>query len=62
MQVMTQLAFKGQCREAFELYEKVLGGKISSAIGLQVTHPRRNLHDHKRHPKNQRPSFLLSFN
>ena len=28
MQVMTQLAFKGQCRRAFELYEKVLGGKI----------------------------------
>ena len=27
--VMTQLAFKGQCREAFELYERVLGGKIS---------------------------------
>ena len=24
--VMTQLAFKGQCREAFELYERVLGG------------------------------------
>lgn len=29
MQVMTQLSFKGECREAFELYEKVLGGKIS---------------------------------
>ena len=29
MQVMTQLAFKGQCRQAFELYEKVLGGKIA---------------------------------
>jgi PhnB protein len=29
MQVMTQLAFNGQCREAFELYEKVLGGKIT---------------------------------
>ena len=29
MQVMTQLAFNGQCRAAFELYEKVLGGKIS---------------------------------
>ena len=29
MPVMTQLAFKGQCREAFELYEKVLGGKIA---------------------------------
>ena len=29
MRVMTQLAFNGQCREAFELYENVLGGKIS---------------------------------
>jgi PhnB protein len=29
MQVMTQLAFNGQCREAFERYEKVLGGKIT---------------------------------
>lgn len=28
-QLMTQLAFKGQCRQAFELYERVLGGKIS---------------------------------
>ncbi len=28
MQVMTQLAFNGRCREAFELYEMVLGGKI----------------------------------
>ena len=29
MQVMTQLAFNGQCREAFELYEKGLSGKIA---------------------------------
>jgi PhnB protein len=29
MKMMTQLAFKGQCRQAFELYEKVLGGKIA---------------------------------
>ena len=29
MQVMTQLAFNGRCRKAFELYEKVLGGKIT---------------------------------
>ena len=29
MQIMTQLAFNGQCRKAFELYEKVLGGKIT---------------------------------
>ena len=29
MQVMTQLAFKSQYREAFEFYEKVLGGKVA---------------------------------
>jgi uncharacterized glyoxalase superfamily protein PhnB len=29
MKVMTQLAFNGLCRQAFEHYEKVLGGKIS---------------------------------
>ncbi len=29
MQIMTQLAFNCQCREAFELYEKELGGKIN---------------------------------
>ena len=29
MKVMTQRAFKGQCREAFEHYEKVLDGKIA---------------------------------
>ena len=29
MQVATQLAFKGQCRQAFEEYERVLGGKIT---------------------------------
>lgn len=28
MQVTTQLAFEGQCREVFALYEEVLGGKI----------------------------------
>ena len=29
MQVMTQLTFNGRCREAFDLYEKLLGGKIA---------------------------------
>jgi PhnB protein len=28
MRIMTQLAFGGRCREAFELYEKVLRGRI----------------------------------
>ena len=30
IQVMTQLAFHGECRPAFEHYEKVLGGKITA--------------------------------
>ena len=29
MQLAPQLAFRGQCRQAFEHYEKVLGGKIT---------------------------------
>jgi PhnB protein len=29
MKVMTQLAFNGQCRQAFELYARVLGGKVA---------------------------------
>lgn len=39
MQIMTQLAFGGQCRQAFEFYEKVLGGRISvmNAFGDSVS-------------------------
>jgi len=29
MQVTTYLAFSGDCRQAFEMYERVLGGKIT---------------------------------
>ena len=29
MKVMTQLAFNGQCRQAFELYARVLGGEVA---------------------------------
>jgi PhnB protein len=29
MKMMPQLAFNGQCREAFEQYERILGGKIT---------------------------------
>ena len=29
IQVMPQLAFRGQCRQAFEYYEQLLGGKIT---------------------------------
>jgi PhnB protein len=29
MKLMLQLAFNGQCREAFQEYERILGGKIT---------------------------------
>jgi PhnB protein len=29
MKLMPQLAFNGQCRQAFEQYERILGGKIT---------------------------------
>ena len=31
MKIVTSLSFRGQCREAFEFYAKVLGGKIAAA-------------------------------
>src|SRR5690606_1633433 len=32
MKIVTSLSFRGQCREAFEFYAEVLGGKITAAI------------------------------
>ena len=32
MKIVTSLSFQGQCREAFEFYAKVLGGRITAAI------------------------------
>ena len=32
MKIVTSLSFQGQCREAFEFYAKVLGGKITAAF------------------------------
>lgn len=31
MKIVTSLSFRGQCREAFEFYAKVLGGRIVAA-------------------------------
>lgn len=31
MKIVTSLSFRGQCKEAFEFYAKVLGGKITAA-------------------------------
>lgn len=32
MKIVTSLSFRGQCREAFEFYAKVLGGKVTAAF------------------------------
>jgi PhnB protein len=32
MKIVTSLSFQGRCREAFEFYAKVLGGKITAAV------------------------------
>ncbi|HYC74725.1 VOC family protein [Brevundimonas sp.] len=32
MKIVTSLSFRGQCREAFEFYAKVLGGEITAAM------------------------------
>jgi PhnB protein len=32
MKIVTSLSFQGQCREAFEFYARVLGGKITAAV------------------------------
>lgn len=32
MKIVTSLSFRGQCREAFEYYAKVLNGKITAAM------------------------------
>ena len=32
MKIVTSLSFQGQCREAFDFYAKVLGGKVTAAM------------------------------
>lgn len=32
MKIVTSLSFRGECREAFEFYAEVLGGKITAAM------------------------------
>lgn len=32
MKIVTSLSFKGQCREAFETYARILGGRITAAV------------------------------
>ncbi len=39
MKIVPSLSFRGQCREAFEFYAKVLGGKITAAMPYGDPHP-----------------------
>ena len=39
MKIVTSLSFQGQCREAFEFYAEVLGGKITAAIAYSDAPP-----------------------
>lgn len=32
MKIVTSLSFKGQCREAFEFYASIFGGRITAAV------------------------------
>ena len=48
MKIVTSLSFQGQCREAFEFYAQVLGGRITAAFpygdgmpGMEITDPRQ---------------------
>ena len=47
MKIVTSLSFQGQCREAFEFYAKVLGGKITATmqygdgpLGMPISDPK----------------------
>lgn len=39
MKIVTSLSFRGQCREAFEFYARVLGGEIKAAIPFSDAPP-----------------------
>ena len=39
MKIVTSLSFRGQCREAFEFYARVLGGEITAACPAGRTCP-----------------------
>ena len=36
MKIVTSLSFRGQCREAFEFYAKLLDGKITAKTAVRV--------------------------
>lgn len=43
MKIVTSLSFNGQCREAFEIYARVLGGKIVAAFPYDDRAPSKPL-------------------
>lgn len=47
MKIVTSLSFRGQCREAFEFYAKVLGGKITAAMPYADAPPDMPITDEK---------------
>ena len=47
MKIVTSLSFHGQCREAFEFYAKVLGGKVTAAIPYSDAPPEMSVSDEK---------------
>ena len=47
MKIVTSLSFRGQCREAFEFYAKVLDGKITAAHPYSEAPPEMPVNDAK---------------
>lgn len=47
MKIVTSLSFRGQCREAFEFYARVLGGKITAAMTYADAPPDMPISDPK---------------
>lgn len=47
MKIVTSLSFRGQCREAFEFYAEVLGGKITAAFTYGDAPPGMPITDEK---------------
>ncbi len=47
MKIVTSLSFRGQCREAFEYYAKVLNGKITAAMPYADAPPGMPITDEK---------------
>ena len=47
MKIVTSLSFRGQCREAFDFYADVLGGKVTAAFPYGAAPPGMPITDEK---------------